>query len=88
MIVVIESSPDILIEQEKKGKKLVLYGPHGVNKSISMVYYFVLHYLQKDNCVVKISLKAAKDPHCGGPQKWFHSTLSKGQENSNLFLFL
>ena len=45
MIVDIGSSPDLLIEPEKKGKKLVLYGPNRVHISILNVYYFVLHFL-------------------------------------------
>ena len=45
MIVDIGSSPDLLIEQEKESKKLVLYGPFGVNKPILKVYSFVLHFL-------------------------------------------
>ena len=47
MIVDIGSSPDLLIKQEKEGKKLVLYGHNGVNKSILKVYPFVLHYIKE-----------------------------------------
>ena len=45
MIVDIGSSPDLLIKQEKEGKKLVLYGHNGVNKSILKVYSFLLYFL-------------------------------------------